>query len=1049
MVDTHESKSPIGRFRHQFQGKLIILLVILLLPNLAIQTYLYLDRFEELRAEAFQENLEIARAVAKTFQTFVQDALHQELTIGLAITSSVPMTPEDITRLLKESNIDHASIRDFSWTNPEGTFVYSSNPAMIGANNSDRSYFRDIVSGREWTVGELVLARTTGQPVFGISRGIRDGSGTLLGVVVATILPEQVESLFSIDRGKDGALSIIDNKGMLVCRYPALELKWDERNWAERYPEITKVFQGKELSLTMASAFGAKDRLVAVTPAGTLGWAVAAERSQAEVMAGVRASLLRQTALYLVVTFLAFALALVFSRSLSNSVRKLRQHALALGRGETGELSITANIAEIADLADAFNTMAEKVKTRELTLRLSEERLRGVGDNIPGGAIFQQVRHPDGRLSYAYMSAGIERLVGISVEDLLADPDALEKTIHEDDLAHCLEVERKSALHITPLELEFRQRSPSGEVKWLQCRATPRRLDDGSILWDGVVMDITERKRLEQAVRESESRYRELVENANSAILRWKHDGTITFFNEFAERFFGYRADEVIGRDVELLLPEQESMGGDLSMLAQRIVDRPEQYITHINENVRRDGSRVWMAWTNRAILGKDGQVSEILAVGSDITERKLAEDALHRQTALIRGINKVLREALVSETEEELAGTCLAVAEELTGSEFGFLGEVNDKGLFYNIALSDPGWEACRMPGDNATSLIHDMEIRGIWGKTLLDEITVIANDPLIHPDRVGIPDGHPPLKSFLGVPIKSTGHAFGMIALANKDGGYDQFDASAIESLGVAFAEALSRKRAEEGLRRSHQELEARVLARTADLERSNRALQDFASIASHDLKEPLRKIISFGNILEQKHSDSIGASGNEYLRRITAASQRMQSLITALLEYSKITANTEHFGKVDLSEIVRDVIMDLEVRIESSGGKVLVGDLPVVEADPVQMRQLFQNLIANALKFHGEGKRPLVKVGLSAELGHAPRIVIEDNGIGFDEEHVETIFAPFHRLHGKSSRYEGTGMGLAICRKIVEQHGWSITARSQPGIGSSFIISIPSLQ
>lgn len=1045
MIDTPESKSPLRRFRHQFQGRLIILLIILLLPSLALQAFLYHQRLGELRAEAFQENLEIARAVAKTFQAFVEDVLHQELTIGLAITSSVPMAPADITRLLRESGIGHAAIRDFSWVNPEGIFTYSSNPAMIGADNSDRNYFRDIAGGRKWAVGELVRARTTQQPVFGISRGIRDESGALMGVVVATILPERIASLFSIDRGKDGALNIIDNKGMLVCRYPAVELHWAQRNLIGRYPAIDEALRGKDITMTIDSIFGGQRRLVAMTPAGSLGWVVAAGRSQAEVMAGVRATLLRQVALFLFVTVAAFTLALFFSRSISRSIRKLRQHALALGRGETEDVSIRASITEIADLADAFNTMAEKVKARESTLRLSEERLRGLGDNIPGGAIYQHMRHPDGHMSYAYMSAGIEGLIGIPVKEVLADPDSFRKTIHEEDYTRFVDAEKRSAANMTPLEMEFRQRSVSGEFKWLQCRSTPRPLADGSILWDGVLMDVTERKRLEQAVRESEARYRELVENANSAIIRWNRDGAITFFNEFAERFFGYRADEVIGRGVGLLVPEKESTGSDLSLLARRIVDRPEQFITNINENVCRNGRRVWMAWTNRAIFDDEGNVSEVLAVGSDITEQKLAEDALHRQTMLIGGINEVLREAIMSETEEQLAKTCLKVAEDLTGSRFGFLGELDGKGLFSGIALSDPGRNACGMPGDNATRLVHDMKVRGLWGKTLLDDAAVIANDPLSHPDRTGIPEGHPPLKSFMGVPIRNGGAVLGMIALANKEGGYDQSDASVIESLGVAFVEALFRKRAEEQLRRSHQELEARVRARTADLERSNQALQDFASVASHDLKEPLRKIITFGNILERKHARAIDREGQEYLKRIIDAGRRMQSLVTALLEYSRITAATEQRSKVDLSEIVGDVLTDLEVRIGASGGKVLVEELPVVEADPIMMRQLFQNLIANALKFHAEGEKPMVRVGLDTD-EPTPRIIIEDNGIGFDEQYAERIFSPFQRLHGKSSRYEGTGMGLAICRKIVEQHGWSITARSRPGAGSKFIITIP---
>jgi light-regulated signal transduction histidine kinase (bacteriophytochrome) len=219
---------------------------------------------------------------------------------------------------------------------------------------------------------------------------------------------------------------------------------------------------------------------------------------------------------------------------------------------------------------------------------------------------------------------------------------------------------------------------------------------------------------------------------------------------------------------------------------------------------------------------------------------------------------------------------------------------------------------------------------------------------------------------------------------------------------------------------------------------------ALQDFASIAAHDMKEPLRKVISFGNMLRQKCGDSLEQSGNDYLNRMLHATERMQSLLTGLLDYSRVATASEPFKQVDLSEIIGEVLSDLEVSIVKTGGKAHVGNLPIISADSTQMRQLFQNLIGNGLKFHKPGENPLVKVHRDATTD-ACQIIIEDNGIGFSEQYLDKIFAPFQRLHGKSSPYEGTGMGLAICRKIVERHGGSITARSTPDVGSTFIVTL----
>ena len=172
---------------------------------------------------------------------------------------------------------------------------------------------------------------------------------------------------------------------------------------------------------------------------------------------------------------------------------------------------------------------------------------------------------------------------------------------------------------------------------------------------------------------------------------------------------------------------------------------------------------------------------------------------------------------------------------------------------------------------------------------------------------------------------------------------------------------------------------------------------------------------------------------------------ATERMQSLLAGLLDYSRVTTASEPFKEVDLSDVIGEVLSDLEVRILKTGGKLNIGDLPVIQADPTQMRQLFQNLIGNALKFHKPGEKPMVQVRSASNSDSGCQIIVEDNGIGFDEQYLDKIFAPFQRLHARSE-YEGTGMGLAICKKIVERHGGSITAKSAPGAGSKFIVTLP---
>ncbi len=229
--------------------------------------------------------------------------------------------------------------------------------------------------------------------------------------------------------------------------------------------------------------------------------------------------------------------------------------------------------------------------------------------------------------------------------------------------------------------------------------------------------------------------------------------------------------------------------------------------------------------------------------------------------------------------------------------------------------------------------------------------------------------------------------------------------------------------------------------------ELIRSNKELQQFAFIASHDLQEPLRKIKAFGERLKATCGDHLNDQGRDYLQRMLKAAIRMQILIENLLTLSQVTTKAQPFIPVNLADITQEVLSDLEVQIQQTGGQIEVGELPIIQADPLQMHQLLQNLICNALKFHHPQVRPKIKIFsqfLTKESNKCPvgaehyQIIVEDNGIGFAEKYLDQIFNVFQRLHSPSE-YEGTGIGLAICRKIVERHYGSITAQTKPGLGT----------
>jgi PAS domain S-box-containing protein len=240
-----------------------------------------------------------------------------------------------------------------------------------------------------------------------------------------------------------------------------------------------------------------------------------------------------------------------------------------------------------------------------------------------------------------------------------------------------------------------------------------------------------------------------------------------------------------------------------------------------------------------------------------------------------------------------------------------------------------------------------------------------------------------------------------------------------------------------------------EEQLKVQAKKLELSNKELQDFASVAAHDLQEPLRKIQSFADRVRTKTSGSLPEDISDYLERIQKSANRMQILINDLLSYSRVSTRTQPFIPVDLNEIMDQVVSDLEIRIERTHGQVEWDNLPVVEADPSQMHQLFMNLVNNALKFQKPGVDPVVHIEsstLERWFGQPTRfeIRVKDNGIGFDEKYLNRIFTIFQRLHGRNE-YEGTGIGLSVCRKIVERHGGSLTAQSKPGEGATFFVTL----
>jgi light-regulated signal transduction histidine kinase (bacteriophytochrome) len=228
--------------------------------------------------------------------------------------------------------------------------------------------------------------------------------------------------------------------------------------------------------------------------------------------------------------------------------------------------------------------------------------------------------------------------------------------------------------------------------------------------------------------------------------------------------------------------------------------------------------------------------------------------------------------------------------------------------------------------------------------------------------------------------------------------------------------------------------------------ELNRSNRELQEFAYVASHDLQEPARKISFYSDYLISKYDTVLDKKGLEYLSNMQSASRRMRNLINDLLSFAQVEREGLKLAHINLNQVTHAVLQDLEIMIEEKGASMHIESLPVIEADENLMYQLFENLISNSIKYSKDNVKPVVSIW-SEKVKGSIRFFVKDNGIGFDAKYLPQMFTLFKRLHS-AEKYEGTGLGLAICQKIVALHNGSITAKSREGEGSTFIVTLPTI-
>jgi PAS domain S-box-containing protein len=538
----------------------------------------------------------------------------------------------------------------------------------------------------------------------------------------------------------------------------------------------------------------------------------------------------------------------------------------------------------------------------------------------------------------------------------------------------------------------------------------------------------------EEELRTASFYSRSLIEASLDPLVTISPEGKITDVNKATELVTGRSREQLIGTDFFIYFTEPEkARNGYQQVLKEGIVrDYPLA--------IRHTSGRITEVLYNASIYkDQDGELLGVFAAARDITELKKTEQ-IKRQRSILERTNQGLREAIMSETVEEVASKCLALGEELTGSKFGLIGEVNQVGRFDCIALSNPGWDACRISHSDAVKLIKNMEIRGLWAKVIKDEHSQIVNDPSSHPDRAGIPEGHPPLTSFLGVPLKHAGRTIGMIALANKESGYDVDDQEIIETLSRAFGEVLLRKRSEEVIRRLNEDLKRRNL----ELEAINKELEAFSYSVSHDLRAPLRGIDGFSRALLEDYGDKLDQQGKDHLQRVRFASQRMGEIIEGMLNLSQVTRTPLHQQVIDLSAGARSIAAQLQEKQPKRQVEFVIAEGVMGNGDRRLLEVVLENLLSNAWKFTEKHPRARIEFGVTQKEGESVYFV-RDDGAGFDMGYVDKLFGAFQRLHS-GDEFEGTGIGLATVQRIIHRHGGRIWAEGGVEKGATFYFTLP---
>ncbi|MBN2048447.1 MAG: PAS domain S-box protein [Anaerolineaceae bacterium] len=548
---------------------------------------------------------------------------------------------------------------------------------------------------------------------------------------------------------------------------------------------------------------------------------------------------------------------------------------------------------------------------------------------------------------------------------------------------------------------------------------------------------------MQEALAVSQKNYQQLVDNINAVILRLDEHANIRFINRFGLELFGFTEEELLDQNiVGTILPAMSSDGEDLAAMVQSVFEEPEAFETQENENICKDGSRLWILWKNRTILNEHGEVKEFFSVGNDLTETRKAQEALEKYSRRLEALHEIDKYILTAQSREETIQSVLNQIHKVIPSTANLV-FLFDEDLQASTTYAMNPEQFSGIRSQKYDEAVEGKFLESLQNGTIFQCPDLAAVDEEI-PDSILALVGDGKFRSYLYGPLLSQGQLLGTVSFFSRQPHFftDELR-DVIKEVTDQLSIALNQVRLTERIQGYANDLERRVQERTRQLEAANKELEAFSYSVSHDLRAPLRAMDGFSLALLEDNAEQLDTQGKKYLNRVRNAAQQMGALIEDLLRLSRVTRFHMEPEQVNLSKMTNSILKKLQITDPARKLKSHIQPEVFCSADPNLIEIVMENLLNNAWKFSSKNETRVIEFGTQPN-EHEQVYYIKDNGVGFKMEYADNLFTPFQRLHHRD-QFEGSGIGLATVSRIIHRHNGQVWAEAAEGEGATFFFTL----